>query len=457
MLTNLLKTIKLSMSVIILLVLAGCARTWITSDGRKIVLDDSISYDLEHCDKEIPSKNGSPSYYFCRAAGLDLINKYNDISNGLIYLRKACSYGDYDNIYCCNPYAGTIYDLASKKIIDSDIVIADRNKLYDICINNNGRHLNTICEQVGKLFEEYYPTDLTKATKAYYKLCRLSGFCFYYEQLSGTKIDDQLKDSYERTFDAANKRHHEEYNQRVREENEQNRLNNQQRAEDHQNLMQSLSALNQSGDSISTALQNQNRGFEAIREQNSQREEQQRREKAASEREARDEQRRQSENAANQRREAEENRRHQQQQLVALERSQREEQERQQRQRDEQQRVAQQEADKQRQQQKKQLSCTNMTPSVSGTIKRLKGAGHCDGELAAYLTNNSGIKVTCEQKFERNGVLPGSGSGAQVHIRPGETVGGESGGLWECGHADSDSYKYYCIPADEPYECMRKF
>jgi hypothetical protein len=180
-----------------------------------------------------------------------------------------------------------------------------------------------------------------------------------------------------------------------------------------------------------------------------------RRQKADREREAREQQRQRNEEAANQQRQAEEKRRLQQQHQVALERSQRDEQERQQRQRDEQQRVAQQEADKQRQQQKKQLSCTNMTPNVSGTTKRLKGAGHCDGELAAYLTNNSGIKVTCVQKFERNGVL--SGSGAQVHMRPGETVGGESGGLWECGHADTDSYKFYCIAADDPYECMQKF
>ena len=76
---------------------------------------------------------------------------------------------------------------------------------------------------------------------------------------------------------------------------------------------ESAMAIASQPDMISNALQNQNRGFDSIREQNRQREELQRREREVREREAREEQHRRTEEAANQRREAEENRRLQQQ------------------------------------------------------------------------------------------------------------------------------------------------
>jgi hypothetical protein len=95
-------------------------------------------------------------------------------------------------------------------------------------------------------------------------------------------------------------------------------------------------------------------------------------------------------------------------------------------------------------------TCTNMTHLVGATIDHPRGAGHCDGEIHAWLTNNSSVAVECALKFKRNGVA--TGLSFQTTVKPGSKVGGSYGGLYSCGFGDRDDYVYYCVKASEAKE-----
>lgn len=134
---------------------------------------------------------------------------------------------------------------------------------------------------------------------------------------------NQEQERQERRREQAEERRREEEQEERRHEREETRRYNEQARKDRDSIMSSFSQ----PDMISNALKNQNQQYDAIREQNRQREEQQRREKEERAREAREEQRRQAEYAAQQQRDAEENRRLQQQRALESERTAQERQE----------------------------------------------------------------------------------------------------------------------------------
>jgi hypothetical protein len=40
-------------------------------------------------------------------------------------------------------------------------------------------------------------------------------------------------------------------------------------------------------------------------------------------------------------------------------------------------------------------------------------------------------------------------------INPGQTVGGELGGIWACGVSSTATYVYKCAAAADPYTCVK--
>jgi len=68
------------------------------------------------------------------------------------------------------------------------------------------------------------------------------------------------------------------------------------------------------------------------------------------------------------------------------------------------------------------------------------------------VTNNSTQPVACEVVFTLNGVLQFN-KGSRPDIQPGQRTGGIYGGLWSCGHSDTDSFKYACVLASDDLQC----
>ena len=83
--------------------------------------------------------------------------------------------------------------------------------------------------------------------------------------------------------------------------------------------------------------------------------------------------------------------------------------------------------------------CENATPFVKGETKHFSGPGHCEGQVGAWLNNNSNSRVVCAVSIEkRNGQLDTS----TVSVQAGGRTGGESGGLWAC--EGTGRIRYYC-------------
>jgi hypothetical protein len=178
------------------------------------------------------------------------------------------------------------------------------------------------------------------------------------------------------------------------------------------------------------------------------------RRKDEAEQQRREAERNRQQQAADLQRQQDANRRAEQQRVAQLDQQRRDDdlrrqQAEQQRQQAEQQRVAQQSAVQQSQQ--KTEACTEMTSSVSGKIWHPKGAGACDGQISATLTNNSNVTVSCKLQFEKNGSL--TGLELRADIQPGAT---SNLGMYSCGHLDSDSYKYYCVADSDPLACKTR-
>jgi hypothetical protein len=69
--------------------------------------------------------------------------------------------------------------------------------------------------------------------------------------------------------------------------------------------------------------------------------------------------------------------------------------------------------------------CQDMTAFTSITSHRLVGPGHCSGENALTISNNSSETLNCHFKFSDN-------TGGESVVRPGQTIGGEGVGMSEC-------------------------
>lgn len=88
-------------------------------------------------------------------------------------------------------------------------------------------------------------------------------------------------------------------------------------------------------------------------------------------------------------------------------------------------------------------SCTTMNSSVSATYQWRSGSGgFCSPEVLAFVTNNSSQNVDCAIAFHKNGSFD-TANGSQVTVQPGQTTGGEWGGLWSCGN-DTNQVIYSC-------------
>ena len=80
---------------------------------------------------------------------------------------------------------------------------------------------------------------------------------------------------------------------------------------------------------------------------------------------------------------------------------------------------------------------------VSLSSRSVQGAGHCSGEVTGTLTNDTNIAVDCVWGFHKNGGYNGGDNGEGT-VQPGQTTGGETGGLWTCG-ADDSQMRYACF------------
>lgn len=84
--------------------------------------------------------------------------------------------------------------------------------------------------------------------------------------------------------------------------------------------------------------------------------------------------------------------------------------------------------------------CTNMDKWVSGTVKVAS-----DGFVVGHLSNNSNQILYVSYTFAQGGMPSKSaGVGGGVTIHPGQTVGGEGGGMWTIGNtADTNPPHIY--------------
>lgn len=88
-------------------------------------------------------------------------------------------------------------------------------------------------------------------------------------------------------------------------------------------------------------------------------------------------------------------------------------------------------------------SCNSMNSSVSVTYQwRTGSGGFCTPEVLSFVTNNSSQNVDCALAFHKNGSFD-TANASQVTVRPGQTAGGEWGGLWSCGN-DTNQVIYSC-------------
>jgi hypothetical protein len=93
-----------------------------------------------------------------------------------------------------------------------------------------------------------------------------------------------------------------------------------------------------------------------------------------------------------------------------------------------------------------QLSCNDVTRSITLKVTALKGPGHCDGEVVGHFTSRADDIATCTAAFHHHGEWDDYGMGT---IKPGQTTGGEMGGFWTCG-ADAVEIRYVCFLGDTP-------
>ncbi len=74
--------------------------------------------------------------------------------------------------------------------------------------------------------------------------------------------------------------------------------------------------------------------------------------------------------------------------------------------------------------------CTAMDKLVRFTAERLSGPGHCYDETVGHFKNDASVALDCFYAFYRNGNRV---DGGVTMVGPGDTAGGEFGGVWSCG------------------------
>lgn len=104
-----------------------------------------------------------------------------------------------------------------------------------------------------------------------------------------------------------------------------------------------------------------------------------------------------------------------------------------------------------------QNTCHNYSNQVTGTTKWHGKGGTCvndgRGELEGFLTNNSGLKLTCSTRFiYPDGSIHDEGLGdfnAGV-----QNIGGEWGGTWSCAPVGT-RFEWKCALASDDSNCHR--
>lgn len=80
--------------------------------------------------------------------------------------------------------------------------------------------------------------------------------------------------------------------------------------------------------------------------------------------------------------------------------------------------------------------CTNVSYEVTKETQWMRGPGHCDSKLGVVLSNRSSNRVVCKLTI---GTKKRRETYA-VKLRPGESRGGERGGLWNCDATGETSH-----------------
>jgi hypothetical protein len=86
------------------------------------------------------------------------------------------------------------------------------------------------------------------------------------------------------------------------------------------------------------------------------------------------------------------------------------------------------------------------------TSKRPTGAGNCDGEITGVITNACSETISCGYCVRDGARLVGCGL---TNVRAGDRVGGELGGIYQCGTSTSANYVFRCSHPDDPADCRK--
>lgn len=488
---------KFFVSLIFVIISAGCAPTSIiTTDGRTLEVGESVAIDSIYCEKWKNYYQGVSNEKMCFQAAERL--KDIDTHKALSHYKKACDSGTSDNNVdrACHGYNELLYEKFNKNEMSVDEVIKYRAYAHSICMNHDFDEKNSFriqysCDIASKLYVNAKPNDYSMAISASKRACDKDNSMYgYYNRccnnlMSWEFVDIETKRniaekfcrkgdenachdlranygiSYDKARIARWKANAEVADQQKKqsiqdemEEERQAKRDEQMRRErqEAENQQKLLSAMHGAMNNINQGMRTYNNAVQI----NRQVDEQIRRKQEESNRQYAESQRRQQEEADRRYREQlEQQRREQEREQQQLVEAQRQLIARQQREAEQQEQADRQASEKRARQQQEKLDCHNLTRSVTAKANHPKGAGHCDGEVNAWLTNNSGTQVTCVLKFEKHGRL--AGAGHTFNIKPGGTYGGSMQGLWSCGSTDSDTFKYYCVAATDSTRCIPDF
>lgn len=98
--------------------------------------------------------------------------------------------------------------------------------------------------------------------------------------------------------------------------------------------------------------------------------------------------------------------------------------------------------------------CRNLSQSVCGSAKNVKGLDRCNGEVTGKLENGSSERVTCTYCLSVNGVTD-KNTCQKTDLAPGGSKGGEFAGMWWCDRPSGSSITWYCMAEKEyNYACL---
>lgn len=187
-----------SISLVFLLLamlLTGCSRKYITTQGQEITLKEHEALFLYNCEHDKWWDNHSPAAN-CGFFGKDTL-RYDPIG-ALGYLKMGCDKGD---DLSCLEYVSNAYKLSTDdkhfKLLKSyklplDELMKARTYALGLCVNKHiviGGADNTkwLCYFAGKLHSDVLPIDVPNAVKAFKVNCEQRNDCADYNMLLANK------------------------------------------------------------------------------------------------------------------------------------------------------------------------------------------------------------------------------------------------------------------------------